>query len=329
MKLKGKQVLVTGAGGFIGSHLVEALLKRGAKVKALVHYNSRNDWGMLEFADRYVLEKLEVITGDIRDSDCIRASIADCDIVFHLAALIGIPYSYVNPRDVLDTNVRGTLNVLQAARDFLSDKVIHLSTSEVYGTAERIPMDENHPLKPQSPYAATKVAADQLALSFYRAFKVPVAIARPFNVYGPRQSARAIVPTIISQALEKKSVKLGSIYTTRDLTFVTDTVEGLIKICESDNTIGEVVNLGSGFEISIEELVELVARSLRKTIRIVSESNRKRPAQSEVERLCSDSRKAQKLISWFPKVTLQHGLTKSIVWIEKHRHFYKSELYNV
>ncbi len=321
--------MVTGAGGFIGSHLVEALLKRGAKVKALVHYNSRNDWGMLEFCDRHVLDKLEVITGDIRDSDCVRAAIADCDIVFHLAALIGIPYSYVNPRDVMDTNIRGTLNVLQAARDFLTDKVIHLSTSEVYGTAEKIPMDEDHPLKPQSPYAATKVAADQLALSFYRAFKLPVAIARPFNVYGPRQSARAIVPTIISQALNKKSVRLGSIYTTRDLTFVADTVEGLIKVCESDNTLGEVVNLGSGFEVSIEELAELVARSLRKNIRVVSESNRKRPEHSEVERLCSDSRKAQKLINWFPKVTLQQGLAKTIAWIEKHRHLYKSELYNV
>lgn len=329
MKLQGKQVLVTGAGGFIGSHMVEALVKRKAKVKALVHYNSRNDWGMLEFADKHVLNQIEILTGDVRDSDCIRAAVADCDVVFHLAALIGIPYSYVNPRDVVDTNVQGTLNVLQAAKDFLTDKVIHISTSEVYGTAEYVPMDEKHPLNPQSPYSATKVAADQLVLSFYRSFNLPVAIARPFNVYGPRQSARAIVPTIISQALEKKSVKLGSIYTTRDLTFVTDTVEGLIKICESDQSIGQIINLGSAFEVSIEELVELVARCLKKTIRIVSETKRKRPENSEVERLCSDSKKAHKLLNWFPRVQLEQGLHKTIAWIEKHRALYKPEQYNV
>ena len=329
MKLKGKYVLVTGAGGFIGSHLVEALVKREAKVKAFVHYNSRNDWGMLEFVDRHIQSQLEVLTGDVRDSDCIRASVSDCDAVFHLAAMIGIPYSYVNPRDVVDTNLVGTLNVLQAARDFETEKVIHLSTSEVYGTAEYVPMDEKHPLYPQSPYAATKVAADQLALSFYRSFDLPVAIARPFNVYGPRQSARAIVPTIISQALEKKSVKLGSIYTTRDLTYVADTVEGLLRICESDQTKGEITNLGSGFEISIEELIELVARCLNKSIRAISESKRKRPKTSEVERLCSDSKKAQKVLGWVPQVTLEEGLALTISWIEKHQGLYKGELYNV
>ena len=329
MKLKGKYVLVTGAGGFIGSHLVEALVKREAKVKAFVHYNSRNDWGMLEFVERHILGQLEVLTGDVRDSDCIRASVSDCDVVFHLAALIGIPYSYVNPRDVVDTNLVGTLNVLQAARDFETEKVIHLSTSEVYGTAEYVPMDEKHPLYPQSPYAATKVAADQLALSFFRSFKLPVAIARPFNVYGPRQSARAIVPTIISQALEKKSVRIGSIYTTRDLTYVADTVEGLLRICESDQTKGEITNLGSGFEISIEELIELVARCLNKSIRAISESKRKRPKTSEVERLCSDSKKAQKVLGWVPQVTLEEGLALTISWIEKHQGLYKGELYNV
>lgn len=329
MKLKGKYVLVTGAGGFIGSHLVEALVKREAKVKALVHYNSRNDWGMLEFVDRHIQSQLEVLTGDVRDSDCVRASVSDCDVVFHLAALIGIPYSYVNPRDVVDTNLLGTLNVLQAARDFETEKLIHLSTSEVYGTAEYVPMDEKHPLYPQSPYAATKVAADQLALSFFRSFNLPVALARPFNVYGPRQSARAIVPTIISQALEKKSVRLGSIYTTRDLTYVADTVEGLLRICESDQTAGDITNLGSGFEISIEELIELVARCLKKSIRAISDSKRKRPRASEVERLCSDSKKAQKVLGWVPQVTLEEGLARTITWIEKHHRLYKGELYNV
>ena len=313
----------------MGSHLVEALVKKGAKTKALVHYNSRSQWGMLELADRHLLSQVEILTGDVRDSDCIRVAVSDCDVVFHLAALIGIPYSYVNPRDVIDTNLIGSLNVFQAGRDFLTEKVIHISTSEVYGTAEYVPMDEKHPLRPQSPYAASKVAADQMASSFYPSFQLPVAIARPFNAYGPRQSARAIVPTIISQALEKRSIKLGSIFTTRDLTFVSDTVEGILKVCESDRTNGEVTNLGSGFEVSIEELVELVARCLNKTIRIASDSKRKRPDSSEVERLCSDSKKAHKTLGWYPKIKLEEGLAKTIAWIEKYRQLYKSELYNV
>jgi len=321
--------LVTGAGGFLGSHLVEALVKKSAKTKALVHYNSRSQWGMLELADRHLLSHVEILTGDVRDSDCIRIAVSDCDVVFHLAALIGIPYSYVNPRDVVDTNLIGSLNVFQAGRDFLTEKVVHISTSEVYGTAEYVPMDEKHPLKPQSPYAASKVAADQLALSFYRSFHLPVAIARPFNAYGPRQSARAIVPTIISQGLERRSIKLGSISATRDLTFVSDTVEGILKVCESDQTNGEVTNLGSGFEVSIEELVELVARVLNKSLRISSDSKRRRPEASEVERLCSDSKKAHKTLGWYPRIKLEEGLAKTIAWIEKHSHLYKTELYNV
>lgn len=329
MKLKGKKVLITGAGGFIGSHLCEALVRKGADVKALVHYNSRNDRGMLEYAEKGLVSEMEILSGDVRDSDCVRAAVMECDVVFHLAALIGIPYSYINPRDVVDTNILGTLNVLQAARDFETEKVIHLSTSEVYGTAQYVPMDEKHPLNPQSPYAATKVAADQLALSFCRSFKFPVALARPFNVYGPRQSARAIVPTIVSQALEKKSIHLGSVHTTRDLTYVADTVEGLVKICESDKTTGEVTNLGSGFEVSVEDLVELVARHLKKTARLVPDSKRRRPDSSEVERLCSDSRKAQSLLGWFPQVQLQQGLDKTISWIGQHSRLYKQHIYNV
>lgn len=329
MKLKGKKVLVTGAGGFIGSHVCEALVRREAQVKALVHYNSRSDWGMLEFIDKHFLSEIEILAGDVRDSDCIRASISDCDLCFQLAALIGIPYSFINPRDVVDTNVIGSLNVLQAAKEFETEKVVQVSTSEVYGSAQTLPMDESHPYRPQSPYAASKLAADQLALSFYRTFKLPVAIARPFNSYGPRQSARAIVPTIISQALERKSVRLGAIHITRDLTFVTDTAEGIVRVCEEPTTTGEITNLGSGFEVSVEDLVELAAKNLNKSVKILSDPDRKRPAESEVERLCSDSRKAGKLLNWYPRVHLQQGLAKTLVWIEKHPWLYKTQLYNV
>jgi len=329
MKLKGKKVLVTGAGGFIGSHLVETLVKNHAKVRAFVHYNSRNDWGMLELLNKKILNEVEVIAGDIRDSDALRKAIKKCQAVFNLAASVGIPYSFVHPKDVVETNVSGALNLLLACKDSRVEKIVHTSTSEVYGTAQYVPMDENHPISPQSPYAASKASADQIALSFHKSFNLPVGIMRPFNVYGPRQSARAVIPTIITQALVKGEVYLGATFTTRDLTYVSDTVKGFIKFAESDKTSGEVVNIGSGFEVSIEDLVELVGKCLNKNIKLFSQRERKRPGQSEVVRLVSNSNKALKLVNWSPRVKLLDGLEKTINWIEKNIQLYKQEIYNI
>ena len=329
MDIKNKKVLVTGAGGFVGSHLVEALIKSGAKVKAFVHYNSRNDWGMLEDVDKNVLREIEVIASDLRDADAVRKAVKDQEVVFHLGALIGIPYSYVNPRDVVDTNVSGTLNVLTSARDFNVEKVIHTSTSEVYGTAQYVPMDENHPANPQSPYAASKLAADLLALSFHRSYDLPVGVIRPFNIYGPRQSARAVIPSIIIQALLKKTVNLGSIFPTRDLTFVTDSASGFVAFAECEKTVGEVVNLGSNREVSINELIEIVSTCLNKKIKITKDKKRVRPEKSEVERLFSDSSKAKALFGWNPKIDIEEGIRKTISWIEKNIDEYKQEIYNI
>jgi NAD dependent epimerase/dehydratase len=292
LKLSGKSVLVTGAGGFVGSHLVEALVQRGAKVKAFVHYNSRNDWGMLEWVDKKVLDQVEVVSGDIRDLDGIRKIIKNQDIVFHLAALIGIPYSYDNPLDVADTNIQGTLNLLLSAREFGIEKFIHTSTSEVYGTAQYVPMDENHPINPQSPYAASKASADQLALSFYHTYELPVGVIRPFNIYGPRQSARSVIPSIIMQALTKNEIKIGSVSTSRDLTYILDSVKGFIQFAECDRIAGEVVNLGSENEISVKNLIEIVEKNVNKKVKIIQEDERKRPEKSEVKRLVSKSEKA-------------------------------------
>ncbi len=329
MRIKGKKVLVTGAGGFVGSHLVEALVKKGAVVTAFVHYNSRNDWGMLEDVPKNIKNKIEVVTGDLKDSDCVRDALLGQQVVFHLGALIGIPYSYVNPRDVVDTNINGTLNVLTAALDLGLEKVIHTSTSEIYGTAQYVPMDESHPVNPQSPYAATKLGADLLALSFYRSFDLPVGVIRPFNIYGPRQSARAVIPSIITQALLKRRIKLGSVYPTRDLTFVEDSVKGFIDFAECEKTKGQVVNLGSSQEVSINQIVKLVSNYLGKKVQILREKQRVRPEKSEVERLFSDSSKAKRLFGWHPQTDLSQGIKKTIGWYEKNLNRYKANIYNI
>ena len=329
MNLKNKKVLVTGASGFVGSHLVELLVKTGVSVKAFVHYNSRNDWGNLEKADKKVLKEIEVLAGDLRDAEFVRNAVKGTEVVFHLGALIGIPYSYVSPRDVVDTNVLGTLNVLTAARDFDVEKVVHTSTSEVYGTAQYVPMDEKHPLNPQSPYAASKVAADQLALSFYHSFNLPVAVIRPFNIYGPRQSARSVIPTVIIQALTKNKINLGSISPTRDYTYVLDSVEGFLILAQSKKTVGQVINLGSGFEISIEKIVQIIEKLLNKKLTVVKEKKRVRPEKSEVQRLYSDSTLAKKLFGWNPKIKIEKGLELTLQWVKNNLENYKREIYNI
>lgn len=322
------KILVTGAGGFIGSHLVERLLARGYEVKAFVRYNSRNFWGWLEQIKNK--EKIEIIAGDIRDYDSVFHAMKDCKQVFHLAALIGIPYSYFSPLAYIKTNVEGTYNILQAAKEHGVKKIIHTSTSEVYGTAQFVPITEEHPTNPQSPYAATKAAADFLALSFYRSFNLPVAIIRPFNTYGPRQSARAVIPTIISQIISgSERIRLGSLFPTRDLTYIKDTVEGFLKIAESEKSIGEVINIGSGFEISIEVLANLITKIMKVKIKVETGKERQRPKKSEVERLYADIAKVKKITGWSPKYSLEEGLKETIRWIELHRDNYKEEIYNV
>lgn len=322
------KVLVTGANGFIGSHLTEKLVASGYAVKAFVHYNSRNSWGWLDSSK--CKDQIEIISGDIRDADIIRYAMRDVKIVFHLAALIGIPYSYYSPEAYVDTNIKGTLNILQAAHDFSLKKIIITSTSEIYGTAQSVPIAENHPINPQSPYAATKSAADFLSLSFYRSFNLPVTIVRPFNTYGPRQSARAVIPTIISQILDgKKKIKLGALRPTRDLTYVEDTVDGFISAGKCLKSIGEIINLGTNTEISIGDLAKMIAKYLGQDIVIESERERKRPAKSEVERLIADNAKAKQILNWAPKYSLEKGLKKTIEWFKKNKHIYKPEIYNI
>lgn len=323
-----KKVLITGAGGFIGSHLTEKLLASGYKVKAFVHYNSRNSWGWLDSSVRK--GQIEVISGDIRDTDIVRKAMRDVETVFHLAALIGIPYSYYSPEAYVDTNIKGTLNILQSALDFGVKKVVLTSTSEIYGTAQSVPIAETHPINPQSPYAATKASADFLALSFYRSFNLPVVVVRPFNTYGPRQSARAVIPTIITQILAGyKKIKLGSLDPTRDLTYVDDTVKGFIKAGESKNGIGEVINLGNKSEISIRDLAYLIARAMGVSITIQEDMKRKRPLKSEVDRLMADNFKAKKLLKWSPEYSLEKGLKKTVAWFKDNNAKYKSDIYNV
>jgi dTDP-glucose 4,6-dehydratase len=329
MNWKNKNVLLTGAGGFIGSHLAERLVSLGANVKAFVRYNSRNDCGQLEYLPENILSKITIIAGDLRDPNAVRDVVVDTDIIFHLGSLIAIPYSYVHPMEVIDTNIVGTTNILMAAKDNEVEKIIHTSTSEVYGTARYVPIDEKHPLQGQSPYSASKIGADMIAYSFYTSFELPVAIIRPFNTYGPRQSARAVIPTIITQVLTKKAIQLGSLHPTRDLTFITDTIEGFIKIAEKEKSIGEVINIGSGFEISIGDLAEKIVRLTQSKITIKIDKKRVRPKDSEVERLLADVTKARKMLSWQPEVNLDSGLKKTIKWISDHIDDYKVGMYMI
>ena len=314
-----QKVLVTGADGFIGSHLVESLISRGYSVRAFVQYNSFNSWGWLDRSPREVRDKLDVFAGDIRDPYGVRQAMRGCDYVLHLAALIAIPYSYHSPDTYVDTNVRGTLNVVQAARDLAVKKILHTSTSEVYGTAQFVPITEEHPLCGQSPYSATKIAADQIALSFYHSFGTPVVVIRPFNTYGPRQSTRAVIPTIISQiACGARRIRLGSLHPTRDFSYVADTVTGFIAALESDQGIGEVINLGSGFEISIGDTMNLIAELMGAHVQAEEDAVRLRPPNSEVNRLLADNSKALRLFRWKPGYGnldgFRRGLTETIRW---------------
>ena len=326
---KNIPVLVTGAGGFIGSHLTEQLARKGAKVRAFVRYNSRNDVGLLRLLPPDIFTQLEIISGDLRDSEAIRAAMQGIDTVFHLGALIAIPYSYLHPREVIETNVMGTLNVLMAARDLQTRRIIHTSTSEVYGTAQYVPIDENHPLQGQSPYSASKISADKIVESFYRAFNAPVTTVRPFNTYGPRQSARAVIPTIITQSLVKDEVRLGSLTPSRDFTFVTDTAAGFIKAASVDASIGQEINLGVGASITIGELARKIFEALGKTPKIISDEQRIRPEKSEVLKLHAANQKAQDIINWQPEVSLKEGLRRTITWIEKHRDLFQPDQYTV
>jgi len=332
MDLKSKRVLITGAGGFIGSHLLERLLNEGCEVRAFVHYNSFNRWGWIDFLPKQVQKEIEIFTADIRDTNGVRTAVKGVEVVFHLAALIGIPFSYHSPDCYVDTNIKGTLNVLQACRDYGVEKVLVTSTSEVYGTAKYIPIDENHPRQPQSPYSATKIAADCIAESFYRSFDLPVVIVRPFNTYGPRQSARAVIPTIITQLLAgREEVKLGALHPTRDVVFVEDTVEGFVKIAECDKVIGEEINIATGQEISIGELAQKLINLINPESKIVTEEIRLRPEKSEVERLCGSNEKLKKLTGWIPQYSLENGLKETIAWFKNRENlkFYKPDSYNV
>ncbi len=331
-----KKVLVTGADGFIGSHLCEQLIKQGFLVKAFVFYNSFNSWGWLDSVDSQVLKQIEIFQGDIRDPNGVREALKGCDAVLHLAALIAIPFSYHSPDSYIDTNIKGTLNVLQAARDLGIQKVIHTSTSEVYGTAKYVPIDEVHPVLGQSPYSATKIAADQLAYSFFAAFQQPVTIVRPFNTYGPRQSARAIIPTIITQiAAGNRQIKLGALHPTRDFSFVTDTANGFIAALRATNIAGEIFNLGSEFEISMQDTALMIAQVMGVDIEIVTDAQRLRPAESEVERLFANHQKARHRLQWQPEYLGLDGFKKGIAmtaeWFvnsENLKH-YKPQMYNL
>ena len=334
-KTKGK-ILVTGADGFIGSHLTEELIRQSYDVRAFVHYNSFNSWGWLDHSPKSVRDNLDVFSGDVRDLNGIRKAMEDCDVVLHLAALIAIPYSYHSPNTYVDTNVKGTLNVVQAAKDLNVSKVICTSTSEVYGTALFTPITEEHPLQPQSPYSATKIGADAIAMSFYNSFDTPVSILRPFNTYGPRQSCRAVIPTIIGQiAIGKREISLGALKPTRDFSFVTDTVNGFIQAMNCDELVGNIVNIGSNFEISIGGLAATIAEIMSVEITIKHEDERTRPDNSEVERLIANTEKSQKIMGWQPSYGgmdgLRRGLAETAKWFQNPNNLklYKTNIYNI
>jgi NAD dependent epimerase/dehydratase len=323
------KAVVTGAGGFIGSHLVHRLVAEGFHVRAFIHYNSRSDWGQLEFLPTDILQEIEVVAGDIQDPFTVRKAIAHTELVFHLSSFIAIPYSYIAPQSYISTNISGALNVMQACLAENVAKVVHTSTSECYGTARYVPIDENHPIQGQSPYSASKIGADMVAESFFRSFNLPVATLRPFNTYGPRQSARAIIPTIISQALTGAVIHLGALNPTRDLNFIDDTVSAFMKIALTPGTEGEVINAGSGKEISVGELARLILELMEIDRPIETDSQRIRPSKSEVTRLLCDNTKAKKLLGWEPAVPLRNGLSQTIDWFTSNSSRYKSKTYNI
>ena len=332
MELKNKKILVTGADGFIGSHLVERLLEEGCRVKAFCYYNSFNSWGWIDSFSKDKINQLEIFTGDVRDPNGVREAMKNCDIVFHLAALIAIPYSYHSPDSYVDTNIKGTLNIVQAAKDLGVQKVLVTSTSEVYGTALYVPIDEKHPRQGQSPYSATKIGADHLADSFFRSFNLPVTIVRPFNTFGPRQSARAVIPTIITQLLAGKTeIKLGAIHPTRDLLFVKDTSNGFLEIAKSDKTIGEEINIATSSEITVGDLAQKIINIINPSAKIITDDIRFRPEKSEVERLFGSNKKILELTNWKQNVFLDEGLKLTIDWFSKPENLqrYKSNIYNV
>ena len=326
---KNKRVLVTGAGGFIGSHLVEALVQQGAQVKAFVRYNSRGDPGFLNMLPPELFEQLEILAGDLRDLPALTSAARDVDTILHLGALIAIPYSYRHPADVVETNVIGTLNVLLAARENGVQRVVHTSTSEVYGTARQVPISEDHPLQGQSPYSASKIGADKLAESFYDSYELPVVTLRPFNTYGPRQSARAVIPTIISQVLSSDVIRLGNLDARRDFTFVSDTVNGFLCAASTPGVEGKTFNLGTGSEIRVGDLVDEIVSIVGKPVRIEVAPDRLRPTRSEVQRLISDNRQARERLGWSPQVSLHEGLTRTVEWIDAHLNLYRPNQYTV
>lgn len=324
------KALVTGADGFIGSHLVETLLEQGYQVKAFTYYNSFNTWGWLDTLPKEKLDKIEIFAGDIRDPNGVYEAMQGADIVFHLAALIAIPFSYNSPDSYVDTNIKGTLNVLQAAKRLDTSRILITSTSEVYGTAQYVPIDELHPYQGQSPYSATKIGADRLAESFYRSFNMPISIVRPFNTYGPRQSARAVIPTIISQLLDgKEKIKLGSLTPTRDFNYVKDTANGFIEIAKSDRTIGQEINIATQKEISIGDLANEIISQINPNAQIICEEERLRPDKSEVNRLLGSNAKIKELTNWFPNYTFKDGINETITWIRQNMDAYKTDIYNI